>query len=103
MSGNPSGRPKRTVEEFRLIQVYQDKTPAALAVIERLMRSARKDRVRLAAAIFIIERAYGKAPGTQPEERDALSLMSSIEILLRLHVLSLPSHVSAPTIRFLSH
>lgn len=42
------------------------KTPEALKTILSLMHSADKDSVRLAAATYIIERAYGKA--IQPSE-----------------------------------
>ena len=60
-TGNPGGRPKRTAEEIDLIAACKTKTPAALAVIERLMTSASSDAVKLNAAMSIIERAYGKA------------------------------------------
>lgn len=59
-SGNPAGRPKRTPEEFALIQACKDKTPAALGVIESIMMNGENERNRLAAAQAIIERAYGK-------------------------------------------
>jgi hypothetical protein len=62
-SGNPGGRPKRTAEELDLIAACKEKTPAALAVIENLMVTG-DDRIRLAAALAIIERAHGKP--TQP-------------------------------------
>jgi hypothetical protein len=61
-SGNPGGRPKRTPEEAQLIEACREKTPDALAVIQELMDTSTNDRVRLAAAQFIIERGYGKAP-----------------------------------------
>jgi hypothetical protein len=61
-SGNPSGRPKRTPDEEQLIQACRAKTPEALATIEALMRESANDRVRLAAAQFIVERGYGRAP-----------------------------------------
>jgi hypothetical protein len=60
-SGNPGGRPKRTPQEFELIEACREKAPTALNVIETLMRSAKKESVRLDAAIFLIERGYGKA------------------------------------------
>jgi hypothetical protein len=60
-SGNPGGRPKKTEEEFQLIQACQQTAPKALAEIERLMMNARAEKVRLCAVAFIIERAYGKA------------------------------------------
>jgi hypothetical protein len=73
----------------------------ALAVIERLMCSARKDSVRFAVAIFIIERAYGKASGTQPKERDALA-HESTELLLavreEMHLRILSKRTSAPLV-----
>lgn len=59
-SGNPGGRPKRTPEEFELIRACKGKTSEALDTILALMRSARKESVRLSAAIYLIERAYGK-------------------------------------------
>lgn len=61
LSGNPNGRPKRTEEEFQLIQTCQSATPKALVEIKRLMIHGKNEKVRLGAAIFIIERAYGKA------------------------------------------
>jgi hypothetical protein len=60
-SGNPGGRPKRTPEETNLIEACKHKTPEALAVIENLMHEGSNERVRLAAAAFIIERGWGKA------------------------------------------
>jgi hypothetical protein len=60
-SGNPSGRAKRTQEELDLIDACKEKTPAALAVIEQIMMSGENERNRLAAAQYIIDRAYGKA------------------------------------------
>jgi hypothetical protein len=61
VSGNPRGRPKRTEDEVNLIEACKQKTPEALAVIENLMHESANDRVRLAAAAFIVERAWGKA------------------------------------------
>lgn len=62
VSGNPGGRVKKTEEEELLVTACRKKSPEALAVVEELMRSSSNDRVRLAAAQFIIERAWGKAP-----------------------------------------
>ncbi len=59
-SGNPSGRPKRTEEEFELIAACKAKAPAALGVIENIMINGESEKTRLTAAIAIIERAYGK-------------------------------------------
>ena len=64
-SGNPGGRPKQTpeekAEERALHAACRDKTEEALATIVLLMNKADKDSVRLAAAIFVIERGWGKA------------------------------------------
>lgn len=60
-SGNPGGRPKRTPEEYALIAACAAKTPEALQTILGLMEHAEKDSVRLAAAIWILERGHGKA------------------------------------------
>ena len=64
VSGNPTGRPKRTPKEVSLIDVCRAKSPEALAVVENLMSTSRNDRVRMDAALAIIERAHGKP--TQP-------------------------------------
>lgn len=60
-SGNPGGRPKRTPEEFAFEAACREKTTEALGMIQLLMRKADKDSVRLSAAIFILERGWGKA------------------------------------------
>lgn len=58
---NPGGRPKRTPEEFELIAACRTKTPEALATIEEIMRDGDSAKVRLQAALAIIERAHGRA------------------------------------------
>ena len=57
---NPTGRPKLTPEEMDLIAACKAKTPEALAVIEKLMTESQSDKVKLSAALSIIERAWGK-------------------------------------------
>lgn len=59
-SGNPSGRPKKTAEQFELESACRAKTPEALDVMVDLMTTSRQDSVRLQAALSIIERAHGK-------------------------------------------
>ena len=61
-SGNPGGRPKRTPEEVELIEACRTKTAEALNTILELMEESSNDRVRLAAAQYIVERGWGKAP-----------------------------------------
>ena len=67
-SGNPGGRPARTAEELDLIRACKDKTPQALAVLERIMEKGEKERDQLTAALAIIERGYGKPE--QPVKAD---------------------------------
>lgn len=66
VSGNPGGRPPKTAQELDLIAACKEKTPAALAVIADLMENGEKEPTRLAAALSIIERAYGKP--VQPQD-----------------------------------
>jgi hypothetical protein len=59
-SGNPSGRPKLTVEILDLVAACKSKTPDALAVLERIMMNGESERNQMAAAMAIIERGHGK-------------------------------------------
>ena len=72
VSGNPGGRPKRTAEEVDLIAACKAKTPEALGVIEDLMENSDNDRVRLAAAEYILDRAWGRP--TQRQELEPVQL-----------------------------
>lgn len=63
---NPGGRPKKTVEELDLIAACKAKTTEALATIVEIMTNGEKEQTRLAAAMAIIERAYGKP--VQPQD-----------------------------------
>ena len=80
-SGNPNGRPKRTPQEFQLIEACQEKAPEALIVIETLMRSGKKESVRLDAAIFLIERGYGKPIETFQQVQNPLDEASTAVLL----------------------
>jgi uncharacterized protein DUF5681 len=96
-SGNPGGRPKKTEEEFALVKACQDKSPIALAVIEKLMYEADKDSVRLSAAIFIIERGFGKTleqigrPGALDEWKTEELLAMRDEFRRRIAAEGLPN------------
>lgn len=68
VTGNPGGRPKKTQEEYDLIAACKAKTPDALDVIERVMRTSDNERNQLTAAMAIIERAWGKP--VQPTETE---------------------------------
>ncbi len=59
-SGNPGGRPLKTDEERTLEQLCRAKTPDALSTIESIMLEGKTERARLAAAQYIIDRAWGK-------------------------------------------
>ena len=65
-SGNPGGRPRKTPEEHDLVAACKAKTPEALHVISDIMTNGEKEQTRLAAALAIIERAYGKP--VQPQD-----------------------------------
>lgn len=56
-SGNPTGRPKVNSEIKAL--VLKNTVPAVKCILE-IMRTAEDDKTRLAAAIEILNRAYGK-------------------------------------------
>lgn len=57
-SGNPSGRPKGRAEFTKLCEKYSTE---ALERIRALMTDAEEESTRLKAAIWIAERAHGKA------------------------------------------
>lgn len=59
-SGNPGGRPKKTDEERTLDAMCRAKTPEALSVILDIMESGQLERARLAAAQYVLDRAWGK-------------------------------------------
>lgn len=61
VSGNPSGRPKKTEQEFQLELACEASSPEALETILQIMRTGASDKVRLSAAVFVIERRYGKS------------------------------------------
>ena len=59
-SGNPAGRAKITSEELDLIAACKQRSPNALLVIDRIMATSKSDRTALAAAMYVIDRAYGQ-------------------------------------------
>lgn len=58
-SGNPGGRPKIVAEVVSLARQY---APEAIAKLVNLMRSAPKAETRLAAALALLDRGFGRAP-----------------------------------------
>lgn len=83
---NPGGRPKKTVEELDLIAACKAKTPEALSVITDIMVNGEKEQTRLAAALSIIERAYGKPVQQQDVSLSGSVLFSAIERRIVQHI-----------------
>ena len=76
---NPGGRPKKTPQELDLIAACKEKTPEALNVITDIMTNGEKEQTRLAAALSIIERAYGKPVQPQDVNLSGSLLFTAIE------------------------
>lgn len=57
-SGNPEGRRVEKLSD-KLAQQYG---PAAIETIQELMRTSKSPKIRLDAAKYLADRAYGKAP-----------------------------------------
>ena len=62
VSGNPGGRPRRTPDEINLAESARAKSKDALDIVLDLMVNGSSERIRLAAALAVIERGCGK-PG----------------------------------------
>lgn len=67
VSGNPKGRPKKTPEAREVEKLARASSAAALDTVLSIMQSGDGDRVRLAAALAVIERGIGKAGDVLPE------------------------------------
>lgn len=61
VSGNPKGRARKSEEARAVESLARASAPAALDTGLSIMRSGDGDRVRLAAALAMIERGIGKA------------------------------------------
>lgn len=57
-SGNPEGRRRHKLADG-LVNEYG---PEALQIIRELMRTSKSPKIRLDAAKYLADRAYGKAP-----------------------------------------
>jgi hypothetical protein len=66
-SGNPRGRPKKTPEARKVEALARASSAAALDTVLSIMQNGDGDRVRLAAALAVIERGIGKAGDVLPE------------------------------------
>jgi len=58
-SGNPAGRPKKTLEELDLVKACRSKGLEALTVLENIMLHGSESN-RLKAALALLERGFGK-------------------------------------------
>jgi hypothetical protein len=83
-TGNAGGRTKKTAEELDLIAACKTKASEALEVIYRIMLNADDDRLKLSAALAIIERGYGKpmAP-TEISGKDGAALKNIVVTFVR--------------------
>lgn len=61
-SGNPGGRKPKTAEARAVETLARKASLEAFEVVHSIMKGGDSDRVRLAAAVAVIERAHGK-PG----------------------------------------
>jgi hypothetical protein len=67
VSGNPRGRPKKSNEAREVEKLARASSAAALDTVLSIMQTGDGDRVRLAAALAVIERGIGKAGDVLPE------------------------------------
>lgn len=67
VSGNPRGRPKKSNEAREVERLARASSAAALDTVLSIMQTGDGDRVRLAAALAVIERGIGKAGDVLPE------------------------------------
>ena len=59
-SGNPSGRPRKTEEQLKLVEMCKERTPEALGTILEIMQAGENERNRLSAAQYVLDRGWGK-------------------------------------------
>ena len=60
VSGNPSGRPKKSKAQYDLEAACKQSTPEALDVILKIMRRNDMPKLQLDAAKYVVDRGYGK-------------------------------------------
>ena len=92
VSGNPGGRPK---DILQLRELAQSKTHEAFQTLLDVMETSQSDRARIAAAIAILERGWGKAPAEIPaptQEEDNYNSLTDEELVEELFQLMIQSH-----------
>jgi hypothetical protein len=67
VSGNPGGRRRKTAEARAVEKLARASSGEALDTVLSIMRGGDGDRVRLAAALAVIERGIGKPGDMLPE------------------------------------
>ena len=60
VSGNPSGRPKKTKAQYDLEAACKKVSPEAVETILKIMRRNDMPKLQLDAAKYIVDRGYGK-------------------------------------------
>jgi len=74
-SGNPGGKPKA---DYKIRDLAKAKTQIALDTLEEICKSGESESARVAAAIALLDRGYGKP--TQPISGDEdAPLLKAIE------------------------
>lgn len=70
VSGNPSGRRRRSEADRAIDELARTESEAAFRTVAELVGRADSDRTRLAAALAILERAHGKPGERLPDPID---------------------------------
>ena len=60
-SGNPSGRPKKTQEEYDLEAACRAKAPEVVATLVEIMENGNAESSRIRAGEILLDRGFGKA------------------------------------------
>jgi hypothetical protein len=68
VSGNPSGRPKA---DHTIQELARAHTPEALSALVEIAKNGRSESARVAAAVAILDRGWGRPPMTEHREEDA--------------------------------
>ena len=85
VSGNPSGRPKRTKEETEAMEEIRKLAPSAVERMAKLLRSGKTPAVVKVRIIeIILDRTYGKAPSSVNISSDAGRIEASRSFILSL-------------------
>ncbi len=85
ISGNPSGRPKRTEEETQALEEIRKLAPTAVAKMAEMLRNKKTPSVvKVKICEIILDRTYGKAPASLNVSSDIAKIESSRAYILSL-------------------